>query len=62
MNWLRFPRPPIYAVIFTSRRASQHEGYGEMEAQRLGRRAWYDECVVRVARVERVHPFDRAGD
>lgn len=24
------PEPPYYAVIFTSRRASEHEGYGEM--------------------------------
>ena len=24
------PEPPYYAVIFTSRRAEQHEGYGEM--------------------------------
>jgi heme-degrading monooxygenase HmoA len=104
------PEAPYYAVIFTSRRASEHEGYGEMadrmvelareqpgflgiesvregpigitvsywdspdaidgwrkhvehrEAQRLGRRVWYDEYVVRVARVERAHPFDRAGD
>ena len=24
------PQPPYYAVIFTSRRASEHEGYGEM--------------------------------
>jgi heme-degrading monooxygenase HmoA len=26
----RTPEPPYYAVIFTSRRASVHEGYGEM--------------------------------
>ncbi len=26
----RTPEPPYYAVIFTSRRASEHEGYGEM--------------------------------
>jgi heme-degrading monooxygenase HmoA len=24
------PEPPYYAVIFTSRRAAEHEGYGEM--------------------------------
>ena len=24
------PEPPYYAVIFTSRRAVEHEGYGEM--------------------------------
>ncbi|MCL7959086.1 MAG: antibiotic biosynthesis monooxygenase [marine benthic group bacterium] len=24
------PEPPYYAVIFTSRRASEHEGYGDM--------------------------------
>lgn len=24
------PDPPYYAVIFTSRRAAEHEGYGEM--------------------------------
>ena len=26
----RTPEPPYYAVIFTSRRAPEHEGYGEM--------------------------------
>jgi heme-degrading monooxygenase HmoA len=26
----RTPEPPYYAVIFTSRRAAEHEGYGEM--------------------------------
>jgi heme-degrading monooxygenase HmoA len=24
------PEPPYYAVIFTSRRAAEHEGYGDM--------------------------------
>lgn len=30
----RTPEPPYYAVIFTSRRAAEHEGYGEM-AERM---------------------------
>jgi heme-degrading monooxygenase HmoA len=103
----RTPEPPYYAVIFTSRHATEHEGYGEMsermeelarrqpgflgvesvregaigitvsywdsldaiyawrrdvehrEAQRLGRDRWYDDYVIRVARVERARTFSR---
>ena len=32
------PEPPYYVVIFTSRRASEHEGYGEM-ADRMAKLA-----------------------
>ena len=100
------PRPPYYAVIFTSVRTPQNNGYGEtaermlklarsmpgflgvdaareelgitvsywesleaveawrchpehVEAQRRGRKEWYESFTTRICRVERENEFQR---
>ena len=100
------PRPPYYAVIFTSVRTPQNNGYGEtaermlklarsmpgflgvdtareelgitvsywesleavkawrchpehVEAQRRGRKEWYESFTMRICRVERENEFQR---
>ena len=61
------PQPPYYAVIFSSQRTADDNGYADMAtrmlelavkqpgflAQRRGRDQWYSAFRVRVAKVER---------
>jgi len=62
----RTPRPPYYAVIFTSLRTEGDRGYAEMaarmNAQETGRREWYRDYEVRVGRVERAYRKAGAAD
>jgi hypothetical protein len=45
------PKPPYYAVIFTSIRTPGDAEH--MEAQSLGKDKWYESFKVRICKVER---------
>lgn len=60
------PEPPYDAVIFTNQRTAGDEGYGDMAehslAREQGRKSWYGQFNVRVAKVERAYGMAPQGD
>jgi len=47
------PKPPYYAVIFTSKKIDEDKGYSKM----AGKELWYKQYKVRIAKVERDYEF-----